>query len=86
MSVEDSRRVDAALEIMYHMCKVAILAAAGPGNGRGEDAIRWWLAQGSKAPCGWKNQAAIIAMAVGYAAGHLEKQDLEFKWQEAQKQ
>jgi hypothetical protein len=76
----DDRRSEAALRIMYEMCRVAILAAAGPGNERGEEAIKWWRDQGSKG-AGWQNQAGIFAMAVGYAAGHLQKEDLEVKWE-----
>jgi hypothetical protein len=71
----DDRKSEAALRIMYEMCRVAILAAAGPGNPRGEEAIRWWQREGS-AQSGWQAQAAVLALAVGYAAGHLEKENL----------
>mgnify|MGYP000337739106 CR=1 FL=1 len=76
MSVEDSRKADAALRIMASMCEIAMIAAAGPYNPRGEKAVRWWKIMGATAN-GWDEQRKIVALAVGYAAGHLTKEALE---------
>lgn len=74
--MSEDKRLDAALRIMAEMCKTAILAAAGPENLKGPEAVVWWQSKGANGG-GWNEQRSYLALAVAYAAGHVSKQAIE---------
>jgi len=75
MDTVEARKTQAASQIMFHMCKVAIIAASG-SSGRGEEAVKWWQSKGANGG-GWNEQRSYLALAVAYAAGHVSKQAIE---------